>query len=388
MGINQNRLKIFLATGLTLLASSVAIGAILAYIVPRIVMDSPRLESVYPATVVANSSFNSDRIIQITGENLNNIIGIYVNDAWNLECEIVDEAEDSVSIRLPDSYLLEKNDLDFQIQTRITSDIISTSNKVSFQVLAEDEVDIPQITGVDVEKLSFDGNLFQKIEISGDNINEESRTFVEGIAVDAVYQDGILIAEIPFYTWCAKECANLEIAQYVGGYETSILSAPYLLATEPFVSEDELDVSSINEWVAVRFLEALQSEDYLILMAAKDEASVAVTDNIYQAMRELGLETDLRDHVRQSYIAVVEDGNPLYEQISEDRLIYETELDGHVIHIESAEYIAGNYAVIGIDGIDYSVNGRGMNIVVVDKETFEVIDAVCCDFYEGLDMTR
>jgi len=47
-----------------------------------------------------------------------------------------------------------------------------------------------------------------------------------------------------------------------------------------------------------------------------------------------------------------------------------------------------NKANILIDGIEYSSNGRGANIVIIDAETFEVIDSVVYDTHEPQDYFR
>ena len=47
-----------------------------------------------------------------------------------------------------------------------------------------------------------------------------------------------------------------------------------------------------------------------------------------------------------------------------------------------------NKANILIDGIKYSTNGRGANIVIIDAETFEVIDSVVYDTHEPQDNYR
>lgn len=47
-----------------------------------------------------------------------------------------------------------------------------------------------------------------------------------------------------------------------------------------------------------------------------------------------------------------------------------------------------NQSKILIDGIEYFSNGRGANIVIVDAETFEVIDSVVYDTHELQDYFR
>lgn len=60
----------------------------------------------------------------------------------------------------------------------------------------------------------------------------------------------------------------------------------------------------------------------------------------------------------------------------------------HIIHLESHSYRKKNESNIIIDGVDYSYNGRGANIVIVDAETFEVIDSVVYDSHDIQDYFR
>ena len=41
-----------------------------------------------------------------------------------------------------------------------------------------------------------------------------------------------------------------------------------------------------------------------------------------------------------------------------------------------------------VDGIEYSSNARGANIVIIDAENFEVIDSVVYDTHEPQDYFR
>ena len=52
---------------------------------------------------------------------------------------------------------------------------------------------------------------------------------------------------------------------------------------------------------------------------------------------------------------------------------------GGEIKIVSNGYLCGNKSEIFIGGFDYSTNNRGINIVVYDKCSQQVIDSVCFD---------
>ena len=65
------------------------------------------------------------------------------------------------------------------------------------------------------------------------------------------------------------------------------------------------------------------------------------------------------------------------------RFSVKNKLDRSVYKIVSQGYYAGKTATIEIDGIHYSKNGRGFNIVVYDNVTMKVIDKVCFDIIGG-----
>lgn len=68
--------------------------------------------------------------------------------------------------------------------------------------------------------------------------------------------------------------------------------------------------------------------------------------------------------------------------------IWEGDSYGHSIHMESHSWRKLNKANILIDGIEYSSNRRGANIVIIDVETFEVIDSVVYDTHDPQDFFR
>ena len=81
-----------------------------------------------------------------------------------------------------------------------------------------------------------------------------------------------------------------------------------------------------------------------------------------------------------SFIGIVDNGEIITKQIGGDEYIcYQGEIDGYPAKIESATLNSGNFSVINIKGRDYSLKGRGLNIVVRDNQTGCVIDYVAFD---------
>ena len=114
-----------------------------------------------------------------------------------------------------------------------------------------------------------------------------------------------------------------------------------------------------------------------------------MTAYIAEKMSKLGLDVDLRDGGWwQSYIAIMNGKNVIHEEKSNDLLKYQCTIEDLSINIESANANAGNYSSCMIDGTEYSVNQRGLNIVVYDKRLKCVVDSVCFDTWLDLSVQK
>jgi hypothetical protein len=72
-----------------------------------------------------------------------------------------------------------------------------------------------------------------------------------------------------------------------------------------------------------------------------------------------------------------------------ERLSLQGVLTGGITYeLVSAGLDYGDASSIRLDGVEYSVNNRGLNFVVLDTETGEVVDSVCFDTCIGLQASR
>ncbi len=130
------------------------------------------------------------------------------------------------------------------------------------------------------------------------------------------------------------------------------------------------------------YISSIDRSKYLILMAVKDDASNALTEDIIKDMNALGLNFYTQDAYRNAYAAII--GNkPIFEQKNDSAIAYDTELEGVEISIQSAGYTEGDNASILLNGKEYAKNQRGLNIVVYNKELHHVTDSVYVDLYEN-----
>lgn len=130
------------------------------------------------------------------------------------------------------------------------------------------------------------------------------------------------------------------------------------------------------------YLQKLRGKSFVI--SVNDDASQFLTATLIEDMQGLGIQTDLRDKFRHSYYAVVADGD-VVEDCSEEQLSWQGQIMGKAISVVSAGYNSGPNSSISIDGVEYSENRRGMNIVVLENGA--VTDTVTFDT-SSFEMTR
>lgn len=140
-------------------------------------------------------------------------------------------------------------------------------------------------------------------------------------------------------------------------------------------------LSFTDSLAAYANLAADEHERYLVLVAVKDTPGLALNDDAAQSLARLGLKTELRNRHWRAFAAVIENGASVFERISPDEspVYYEGVVAGVRLSLESRTFREGNLAKIIINGTDYAVNKRGINIVIWDKKDARVADSVCFD---------
>lgn len=142
----------------------------------------------------------------------------------------------------------------------------------------------------------------------------------------------------------------------------------------------------------VSYLEELinAKEKYSIFILTMDEAANCWTYILQEKLKELGLKESLINQYRSSYYAIVDKGEVLDEKLDVDLISTEGHLttDNITYKLESAGYYAGNTCSALINGQEYAMRERGLNIVVYDNEINEVVDSVSFDTHSGSSLTR
>lgn len=122
-------------------------------------------------------------------------------------------------------------------------------------------------------------------------------------------------------------------------------------------------------------------EHILLIIAVKDTVGMMLSADLAEKIYSLGMKTNLCAQHWHSYIAVINKGKVMTDNLSEgeESLSYDTVLDGVNLSVFSSIYKKENMARIVLNGIDYAVNSRGLNFVIYDWESGKVIDSVCFD---------
>ncbi len=137
------------------------------------------------------------------------------------------------------------------------------------------------------------------------------------------------------------------------------------------------------------------SEDYGVIIAAQGEAFGGLDDALKEKLSAFVPGVDFSDCYGRSFIAVKglgEDEGILdlgvlsLEGDFDDKTHYEIESVGS---FAGSDLEFGSYATIKLNGVDYAENTDGLNFVVYDKSTGEVIDANAFATYaEGAPVIR
>lgn len=134
------------------------------------------------------------------------------------------------------------------------------------------------------------------------------------------------------------------------------------------------------------YLDALNKskKDYIIAISVRDTPGAKLSGDVARKLLALGVIHDLQNKHWHSFYAVLNSGVNTAENLQKERWIsWSGEIDGKKIIIDSAPFKQGDVANIIIDDYNYSLNKRGLNIVVLEKKSGKVIDTVNFDTYES-----
>lgn len=150
-----------------------------------------------------------------------------------------------------------------------------------------------------------------------------------------------------------------------------------------YVSETKNSLKEIKDF-GEYLLRIKLISDSIVFIVVKDNAGKNFTSPILKLWGTIGGKIQIEKLGWNSYICIINNNKIIYEVagVNEDPSEYSGMVEGLSVKIISQSYHKGNKAVVSINGVDYSVNGRGLNFVVFDKVASKVIDSVCFDTYD------
>ena len=200
----------------------------------------------------------------------------------------------------------------------------------------------------------------------------------------------------------------IKITQYLGSYLNTNYSLPDRRAKKQYEFLDlklrEYERQKFNERVYyvndfLKYLNFIKhaNNGYTIFFSIRDEAVKNLNGDLRKQLNTLGFTDDFDSSAdfQHSFIGILQDGKVIYEAMSDgnsdierDALTYHGVLpNGLKYYVSSAGYQVGNASSIVIDGVEYSVNKRGFNIVIYDNQNERVVDSICFDTWKDAGLT-
>lgn len=129
----------------------------------------------------------------------------------------------------------------------------------------------------------------------------------------------------------------------------------------------------------------------LVIISSKDAHTYATAQNVktdLEAVKEIGMETDLLHTYRYSVLAVIDEGKVIFEKAEEcEEAVFKDNVGNTEVEANSVGfnvYESDSTPIeIKINGAEYAMNKRGLNIVIWDKEKNSLLDSVCFDIFAG-----
>lgn len=117
------------------------------------------------------------------------------------------------------------------------------------------------------------------------------------------------------------------------------------------------------------------SENWIMVMSVKKNCAGFISDEVQQKLFDMNLKVHLNDIVNQSYVAVIDNKEVKEEIYSNKKIVFTYKNEDNIIcNISSAGYFTDQECSIVINEKQYAVTDDGINVVVYDKESENIID--------------
>lgn len=171
-----------------------------------------------------------------------------------------------------------------------------------------------------------------------------------------------------------REYSNYRISQMERAYREVKLK--YL--KEQFISNRNKNLN-LNNY----FERSGDLDKFIVIISVRDEAKSQI--HKFTAKKYLGIKCDI--DYRNSYIAVIDKKNNfVYEKSGKKTIEYTYKLKDSEIKIKSSGFDDDNISSIVFNGQELSTNTRGLNIVLIDSESLDIVDIAYCDTHEDREL--
>jgi len=141
----------------------------------------------------------------------------------------------------------------------------------------------------------------------------------------------------------------------------------------------------------IDYLQGITAENLVSVIVANIDASRHFSADLAAQFEAMGLSENLQGMHLHAYAAIISGGQVVFERIGNDvydYITYATEIDSLQISLASrGVYSAAPDSLVSsirINGIESSLIGRGLNIVVFDRELGQVVDSVRFDAHDNV----
>jgi len=186
--------------------------------------------------------------------------------------------------------------------------------------------------------------------------------------VQNIYEDSVWVNYLSLDKGGGKT-----LQQKVDAYAKTILQQQNTFITRKLYTAENEKISELTFQIDV---------DRLVIIAVKDEATKKLSDS-FKSTFDNKYKTHLTDlKFRGSYIAIFNKGELVYEAIDNKKIVFTSDFNNHFVEVASCggDDFKNICAVIKINGTDFSLNKRGINVVSLDA--FENIRAFNFDTFK------
>lgn len=182
--------------------------------------------------------------------------------------------------------------------------------------------------------------------------------------------------------WCEMRSRRIEQANLKQEFIKIQKQLPKLLWNSANSSTSIVNALK-NENDIVVYLDMLQrlKSDYFILIAVKDTPGNCLEKIVIEQLKNIGFK-EFSNEIWRMYIGMSLGESIIVDHVAcnrEENVEEQVMAHGHSISMCSRAWRTGNQASIKIDGKEYAVNKRGINIVVYDVNKDMVVDSIAYD---------